>query len=80
MKKFLFAAVLVAGTTLGFANEAKQPIDQPINSFVKTNNEKNVITKVSIVGHLQHVEGYVTTTDSEGNVQVYYYDFYIYVP
>ncbi|WP_294299764.1 hypothetical protein [uncultured Chryseobacterium sp.] len=84
MKKILFAAVLAAGTTLGFAKEAKQqetlPIDQTINSLVKNDNEKIVITKVSMVGHLQHVEGYVTTTDSEGYVQVYYYDFYIYVP
>jgi len=33
-----------------------------------------------MVGHLQHVEGFATTTDPKGNVQVYYYDFYIYVP
>lgn len=80
MKKLLFATALIAGTTLGFAKGTKQEKNTPVAQTVNNNTEKNVITKTSIVGHLMHVEGFTTTTDSDGNVQIYYYDFYVYIP
>jgi len=47
MKKKLFAALLVAGTALGFAKEAKQPVHQKINSLAKLATKKLLLQKLA---------------------------------
>ncbi len=84
MRKILFAALLVAGTTLGFAKEFKQekitPMITIIDSVSKTDTEKFIIKKSELIGSIMHVEGFVVAYDKDGNLNMYYYDFYIWVP
>lgn len=93
MKKLFFAALLIAGTTLGFAKEVKQEnnistIERSDNSssINKVDNEKTVITKVikqdskGVFLTWIHVEFYYTTTDADGYVQIHYYSFDIPLP
>ncbi len=88
MKKNLSIAILLSGISLGFAKDVKletekTPNVQTINttnSLVKNGNKELTITKVSkVLGHIEHIVGAVYGYE-DGYVQVYYYDFYIWVP
>ncbi|MFP8893108.1 MULTISPECIES: hypothetical protein [Chryseobacterium] len=74
MKKNLFAALLVAGTTLGFAKEVKTEGNKP--------NEKSFATKILKKDSKfpLHVFYYYTTSNPDGTIDMHVVDMWIDVP